>query len=102
MSAERVKRRKPKEIVEYRHFAPVKVPPEDVTPEAMHEVIRRIERALDPSRGVLSDDLSRDVCRLLASRDHEYLRADRAERREASAYRDGLNDARLALAGDRS
>lgn len=85
--------RKLKEIVEYRHTAPVKVPHEDVTPEAMHEVIRRLELAVDTRRGQMSPELSKDVCRLLESRHLENLRADRAERREATAYVEGQNAA---------
>lgn len=86
--------------VEYRHTAPVKVPAADVTPEAMHEVIRRIEAIVDPARGVLSPELSKDICRLLASRQREWLRADAAERRECGAYIDGRNDAARAMQFD--
>lgn len=92
---------KPKEIVEYRHCAPVKVPAEDALPEAMFEVIRRIELVLDPRRGVLSEALSRDICRLLASREREWMRADRAERTQEHAYLAGRRDAFRAMQRDR-
>lgn len=95
------KKQPPKEIVEYRHYAPVKVPAEDVLPEAMYEVIRRVEAIIDPRRGVLSEELSRDICRLLASREREWMRADRAERTQEHCYLDGRRDAFRTIQRDR-